>query len=123
MTSTPPDTSASENALISIAADTWRLLKLVDRILGKLDAGDAKRYAGQLRYFKQQIEANLEAAGFKLVNVEGHAFDAGTAASAINIADFAADDQLVIDQMLEPIIMGANGIRRQGTVMLRKATL
>ncbi|HKY97281.1 MAG TPA: hypothetical protein VJL35_05445 [Gemmatimonadaceae bacterium] len=111
---------ASENSLINLAGDTWRLLKLVERILTKLDAGDAQRYIGQLRYFKQQIESNLETAGFKLVNVEGQPFEAGTAASAINIGDFAAEDELLVDQMLEPIIMGVDGIRKQGTVKLRK---
>ena len=116
-------TSASEtaeSALINIASDTWRLLKLMDRILGKLDAGDGQRYAGQFRYFKQQVESNLESAGFKLVNVEGQLFDPGIAASALNLADFDADDQLLVDQMLEPIIMSADGIRKRGTVMVRK---
>lgn len=42
------------------------------------------------------------------------------AASALNIEDFAADDQLVVEQMLEPIIMGADGVRKPGTVTLKK---
>ncbi|PKN26939.1 MAG: hypothetical protein CVU65_04170 [Deltaproteobacteria bacterium HGW-Deltaproteobacteria-22] len=29
-------------------------------------------------------------------------------------------DVLLVDQMLEPIIMGPKGLRKQGTVMLRK---
>jgi len=45
------------------------------------------------------------------------------AATALNIADFGADDHLLVDQMLEPIIMGADGLVRAGTVMLRKAAL
>ena len=42
------------------------------------------------------------------------------AASAINIGDFGPDDVLLVEQMVEPIIMGPDGLRRQGTVMLRK---
>jgi len=42
------------------------------------------------------------------------------AASAINIGDFGPDDLLLVEQMVEPIIMGPDGLRRQGTVMLRK---
>ena len=56
----------------------------------------------------------------KIVNVEGHPFDPGIAASAINIGDFGPDDILLVDQMVEPIIMGSEGLRKQGTVMLRK---
>ena len=42
------------------------------------------------------------------------------AASALNLGDFGPDDVLLVDQMVEPIIMGPNGLRKQGTVMLRK---
>jgi hypothetical protein len=34
--------------------------------------------------------------------------------------DFAPDDTLVIEQMIEPIIMGSEGLRRQGAVVLRR---
>ena len=42
------------------------------------------------------------------------------AASALNLGDFGPDDMLLVDQMVEPIIMGPSGLRKQGTVMLRK---
>lgn len=54
------------------------------------------------------------------MNIEGQIFDSGMAASALNIGDFGPDDVLVVDHMIEPIIMGTNGLRKQGTVMLKK---
>jgi hypothetical protein len=42
------------------------------------------------------------------------------AATALNAEDFDPDDNLVVDQMLEPIIMGEEGLARTGTVILRK---
>jgi hypothetical protein len=109
-----------EEILIDIAVESWRFSRLFERVVKKLDAGEAGRYVNQLRYFLKRVEENLDAAGFKLVNVEGQPFDAGMAASALNIADFAPDDTLLVDQMVEPIIMGSNGLKKQGTVMLRK---
>jgi hypothetical protein len=44
------------------------------------------------------------------------------AASALNIGDFGPHDTLQVEQMLEPIIMGPDGLKKQGTVMLRKVT-
>ena len=73
-----------------------------------------------LRYFQKKVEESLDASGLKLVNVEGHPFDIGMAASALNIGDFEPDDVLFVDQMVEPIIMGVEGLKKQGTVMLRK---
>lgn len=109
-----------EQSLINIAVESWRFSRLFARVVNKLDAGEAGRYLNQLRYFQKKVEENLDASGLKFVNVEGQAFDPGMAASALNIGDFEPDDILFVDQMVEPIIMGNEGLKKQGTVMLRK---
>ena len=109
-----------KSSLIDIAVESWRFARLFGRLVNKLDAGEGARYVNQLRYFQKKLEDSLEASGMKIVNVEGQPFDPGMAASAINIGDFGPDDVLLVDQMVEPIIMGAEGLRKQGTVMLRK---
>ena len=103
-----------------VAVESWRFSRLFARLVNKLDAGESSRYVNQIRYFQKKVEESLDASGLKLVNVEGHQFDTGMAASAINIGDFGPDDVLVVEQMVEPIIMGSEGLRKQGTVMLRK---
>jgi hypothetical protein len=115
-----PSSERLEQSLIDIAVESWRLSRLFSRVVNKLDAGEAGRYVSQFRYFQKKVEENLEANGLKLVNVEGQPFDPGIAAVALNIGDFEPDDQLLVDHMVEPIIMGAEGLRKQGTVMLRK---
>ena len=109
-----------EQSLIDMAVESWRFSRLFGRVVSKLDVGESNRYLNQLRYFQKKVEENLESIGLRLVNVEGHSFDAGIAASALNLGDFGPDDVLLVDQMVEPIIMGPTGLRRQGTVMLRK---
>ncbi len=109
-----------ERSLIDIAVESWRFSRLFARLVNKLDAGEGSRYVNQIRYFQKKVEESLDASGLKLVNVEGQQFDPGMAASAINIGDFGPDDVLVVEQMVEPIIMGPEGLRKQGTVMLRK---
>lgn len=109
-----------ESSLIEIAIESWRLARLFTRLMNKLDAGESSRYANQLRYFQRKLEESLDAAGLRLVNVEGQIFDPGMAASALNIGDFEPHDTLQVDHMVEPIIMGPDGLRKQGTVMLRR---
>ena len=118
-----PSAEQSERALIEIATESWRLSRLFARIVSKLDAGEGGRHVNQLRYFQKRLEESLEGAGLKLVNVEGHPFDSGMAAEAINAADFSPDEKLLVDQMIEPIIMGRDGLKKQGTVLLRRAAL
>lgn len=109
-----------EGSLIDIVIEGWRFARVFNRLINKVDAGESARYINQVRYFQKKLEENLEAGGLKLVNIEGQIFDSGMAASALNIGDFGPDDVLVVDHMIEPIIMGTNGLRKQGTVMLKK---
>lgn len=109
-----------EQSLIDMAVESWRFSRLFGKVVSKLDAGDSNRYVSQLRYFQRKVEEHLEASGLRLVNVEGQPFDVGIAAAALNLGDFGPDDLLLVEQMVEPIIMGPTGLRRQGTVMLRK---
>lgn len=110
-------------SLIDISVESWRFSRLFARLLSKLDAGEGDRYTSQYRYYLKRLEETLEGAGLTLVNVEGQPYDPGVAATALNIGDFGADDVLVVEQMIEPIIMGSGGLVRRGTVMLRKVEL
>ncbi|MCL9685754.1 hypothetical protein [Legionella maioricensis] len=112
-----------ERSLIDMAVESWRITRLFTRIINKLDAGESGRYINQLRYFQKKLEENLDAANLRIVNVEGQPFDPGIAASALNLGDFAPDDSLLIEQMVEPIIMSTEGLKRQGIVILRKVSL
>jgi hypothetical protein len=110
----------ADEALLDLAVEGWRLARLFTRVLGKLDAGEGSRYANQVRYFLKRVEESLGAADMRLVNLEGQPYDTGLPATAINIEDFAPDDRLYVEQMLEPVIMGPQGIVKTGTVTLQR---
>ena len=113
--------TAPHPALLELAIESWRFGRLFARVLSKLDAGEGAKYANQVRYFLKRVEEALEAADMRLVNLEGQIYDPGFAATALNIADFGPDDRLYVDQMVEPVIMGRDGLVRSGTIMLKKA--
>ena len=119
----PPEDNESRSpsdALQDIAVESWRFVRLVNKLLTQLDAGEGSRYQNQIRFFLKKLERSLASAGLKVVNLEGSPFDPGMAATAINIEDFEEGDELVVDQMIEPIIMGSEGLLHSGTVILRK---
>jgi hypothetical protein len=107
-------------AVVNMAVESWRISRVFDRVLMKLDAGEQARYRSQFRWFIKKVEEALAEAGLRIVNVEGHPFDPGIAATALNIEEFDANDALMVDQMIEPIIMGKDGLLKTGTVTLRK---
>lgn len=114
------DPESAKHALLSLAMEGWRLSKVLIRAMQGLDAGEQNRYLNQNRYFIKQLEHILSGEGYRIVNLEGHPFDPGMAAKAVNLDDFAPEDLLVVDQMLEPVIMGGQGLVKMGTVLLRK---
>ena len=120
MTHVGRDDEHLEQSLIDIAVESWCFSRLFGKVVGKLDVGESGRYINQIRDFQKKVEESLDSNGLKLVNVEGQPYDAGMAASALNLGDFGPEDVLLVEQMLEPIIMGPKGLRKQGTVMLRK---
>ncbi len=120
-TSMNPETI--RNAVISMAIESWRFGRVFDRLLLKLDAGEQSRYQNQFRWFMKKVEEALKQADLRIVNVEGLPFDPGMAATPLNIEEFDTTDTLVVDQMIEPIIMGQEGLVKAGTATLRKVEL
>lgn len=119
--SSPEDENPTAIALQTVATEAWRLERVCDRLLQKLPAMEQRRYEGRLRWFRKQLNGALADAGMRLVCIEGQLFEAGTAATALNIEDFCPGDELVVDKMIEPIIMTSNGdVLQMGTVTVRK---
>lgn len=109
-----------ETSLIDIVVESWRFSRLFARMINKLEGGEGSRYSNQYRYYIARLEESLDQVGMRLVNVEGQIYDPGMAVTALNIADFDADDQLLVDQMIEPIIMGAERLVHTGAATLRR---
>lgn len=112
-----------EGILLDFAVESWRFAKTFERVVKKLDVGQSSRFTNQCNYFLKRINDGLEQANLRLVDVSGQPYEAGIAVTPLNIEDFEKDDQLLIDQMVEPIIMGSDGLLRTGTAILRKVKL
>ena len=109
-----------ESTIIKIVTENWRLTKLFQKVTTKLDLSEQNRYINQLRYFEKTINNCLQDVGMKIIHIEGQVYDSGMAVSPINIDEFEQEDQLIIDQVLEPLIMGNDGtIKKQGLVNLK----
>ena len=107
--------------LIDLAVDAWKLARLFERVVARLDPGEQGRYLNQLRFLHRRIDGAVEVAGARLVSIEGQRFAAGLAATPLNLEEFPQDAELVVAQMLEPIVMGRDGVLRMGTVLLAGA--
>lgn len=116
----PLDGDTLTRTLLGLAVESWRFGRAIDRLLLKLDQSAQRRHLGQLRWFQKKLDESLAEVEMRIVSIEGEEFDPGMAATPLNIDDFGSDDALIVDQMLEPIVMGPAGVIRTGTVTLKK---
>lgn len=119
----PLQKPAYEEILIELALESWRFAKTFERVLKQLDVGQTARFASQCNYFVKKLKDGLERANLHLVDASGQIYEPGMAVTPLNIEDFEKDDQLLVDQMVEPIIMGPEGLLRTGTAILRKVQI
>jgi len=112
--------SLYEETIIKIITENWRLMKLFLKVISKLDASESNRYLNQVRYFQKTIHDSLDEIGMNLINLEGEVFDSGMAATPLNIDDFGIDDNLLVEQMIEPLIMQDGNIKKQAVINLIK---
>ena len=107
-------------ALVDLALESWRFLQATERMTHSLDADQRRRALSKLAYFQKRIIETLESSELKLIVLDGSPFGPGLAASALNAGEFLPGDEVIVDQTIEPIVMGADGVVRPGTVTLRR---
>lgn len=110
-----------KQSIISMVVEAWRFRRVFEKAMNKLDAGESTRYISQFSWFIKKVDAALEDAGFRIVNVEGKLFDVGMAVTPLNMDDFSHEDVLFVEQMPEPIIMDSESVVKTGTVILGRA--
>lgn len=114
------DTQIIQTSIIEIAIEAWRFQRVFINAMSKLDAIESNKYLNQYKYFFRKVEAALENANIRIVNVEGQKYDIGLPVTPLNLDDFDKNDNLIIEQMLEPILMSDEKLIHQGTVILRR---
>ncbi len=101
-----------------MAIAAWRFRKISENVMQKLDIVEQKRYRSQFIWFFKRVDAAVENAGLRIINVEGKPYDIGMAVNPLNLDDFSPNDELYVEQVIEPIIMDSTSIIKTGTVVL-----
>ena len=108
-------------SITNIAVGTWRIERLLHKLLHDLDVKEQQRYSSKLRWFVKSTYTSLEEAGMRIVDYEGFSYDSGIPVTPINLDDFSENDVLYINQMIEPVIVDKKGnVVHTGSVLLQK---
>lgn len=107
-------------SVISIASELFRFRKVFEKVLTKIDYDDQKKYLSQYEWFNKKVEKALNDLDLRLVSMENQKYDPGIAVIPLNIDDFEPEDELMIEQMIEPIVMKDNTVIKTGIAILRR---
>lgn len=97
-----------------------RLPTIVSKMMSELSPERQKKYSGQLTWFFKKADEFIESTGISFIAPSG-VYDVGLPVAPLNIADFDKDAELVIDQVIEPVVMYEGKVIKAGTVLLKKA--
>lgn len=103
----------SKDALALFALEVWRLGQNIEKM--------PQQKAVALRYSVRKLKQTLESEGCEFLDFTGKAYDAGLALEVIDIeTDNDDKTDLVIKEMLAPIILFQNKLLVSGQVILAK---
>ena len=117
---TSEETPITRQVMIEMYIEGWRFARGYLRVLQKLELAEQQKFLGQYRYYMKQITDVMLSHGLKVVNLEGELFDPGFPITVLNLADYENKSPLFIDQMIEPVVMGNEGVIRMGTALVKQ---
>lgn len=116
-----PRSRIADEQDIQFAIEVWRLAKLTKKMLSKIDLDEQRKYVGQLDWFNKKASDFFQRKGISFADFQaGMPFDAGMPLNPINISNFNAEDDLYIEQLLEPVILCNGKVVKRGTAVLGK---
>ena len=112
------ETDKLRDSLVSIASETFRFQRVFEKAISKLTADEKNKYMSQFAWFSKKVTKALDDAAIRVLSLEGQLYDPGMSVTPLNLDDFGVDDQLYIVQLIEPIIMLDDTVKKPGTVIL-----
>lgn len=114
-----PEIEAARAQVAEIAGDAWRLAKLLERVERKLQGADRDRCRIRREDCLNKLKRSLADFGVRLIDLEGRDYEAGVAIEPVGMDRFPGRRDWVIEAMIEPIVMGPNGLIKQGVARVK----
>lgn len=115
------DESKAISSVADIATEMFRFQRVFTKAIRNADLEERNKYVSQFNWFQKKVYKALDELSLSIVNVEEQPYDPGMAVTPLNLDDFDTDDNLMVAQMIEPIIMCGDQLIKTGTVMLGRA--
>ena len=112
------DCEKMQLAIAEIAAESWRFGHALNKVMSRMDVMEAQRFSRQYGYFSSRVSRAVSSAGLNILDLTGQKYSVGLPVQAMNLEEFDEEDELIITQVIEPVIMLNNRVLKTGMVML-----
>ena len=112
------------NAVVDLLSESWRLNQATRKLAIRLaDEKIKKKTLNQVSRFDKHFQAATAEFGLEVLDFTGTEFETGLPITPINIDDFAANENLIVEAMIEPTIKIASSaeiVKRGAAVLGRR---
>jgi len=116
-TASEADVNAVYDVLADVAAQTWRLKQITQRVLMHMSLLDQEPFINGYRWYIRQMDTALSGLDVQAVDFKGEAYSPGLPVKALNAHEWDGE-ALRIAQTVEPVLMVQGSVWRIGSVML-----
>ena len=109
------------NAVVDLLTESWRLNQFTKNLSANIaEEKNQRKILNQVSRFDKHFRAAAEIFGLEVLDFTGAEFETGLPISPINLADFAAEENLFVAAMIEPTIKiaGSAEIVKRGAAVL-----
>ena len=111
------------DVIVEFIVEEYRFLKSYVSLMGKLMKDKLPKYTSVYNFHINKFNEIMEKKNLRIVDLVGKLYDDGLSVNPLNLEDFDKNDNLIIEQVLEPLIVSVTDgkIIKSGTVMLTRA--
>ena len=111
----------NEEVVLSLIVESWRFSQVVQKAVQELPENRRGRYNSRLEWYIKKLKDSLEALNCHIEDYTGRKHETGMPLTILNLDEFQEDDEITIEIMIEPVIIGNDGtVVKTGTAMGRK---
>jgi hypothetical protein len=112
--------TSSRDALVKLAAEYWRLLKLSERTLADAPVEKITGLSAQLRYSTNRLHLICAEVGLRLISYDRENYEPNLPVTITNDDEASSYEDALIERTIEPTIIADGQVVAMGKVFLRK---
>lgn len=116
-----------EDSFIELLIENFKIERVLNNILDEMyNSNDSnimrktEKYIRQINWFKNKNKELKEKNNIEITNLEGQKYKEGLAVEVLNKEDLNVDEDIIISQMIEPIVMKDGNILKLGKIIIEK---